>query len=168
MSTTPATAPTPEPTAAPKKGSKSKLFVIVGGVAVVLLGGGGAAFWMMRKPAEAKAVEAPKKKPDANGIVTFEPFVVNLADPGAQHFLRINVRLVVGEAEEAEKIQKSEVQLMRLRSDILELLTTETSEHIVTPEGKTELKKKINERAHHIVEPTEVADVLFSDFVVQY
>jgi hypothetical protein len=53
-------------------------------------------------------------------------------------------------------------------SAIVDLLSSETSQHIVTQDGKTELKKQIAERASKIIEPIEVADVLFSDFVVQY
>jgi flagellar FliL protein len=159
------------PAAAPakKKSSKGK-FVIILGVLVLLLGGGGlAAFFTLRKPPAAGAEAVPKKETKApTGIISFEPFVVNLADPGAQHFLRINVRLIVANEEEAKKIDESQVQLMRLRSGIVDLLTAETSDHIVTQDGKNVLKKAISERAAKIVEPIEVADVLFSDFVVQY
>jgi flagellar protein FliL len=155
---------------AKKKSSKGR-FIIIVGVLVLLLGGGGAAaFFAFRKPAEpATGDAAPKKETKApTGIVSFEPFVVNLADPGAPHFLRISVRLIVANEEETKKIDESQVQLMRLRSAIVDLLSTETSQHIVTQDGKTELKKQIAERAAKIVEPIEVADVLFSDFVVQY
>jgi len=164
--------PTPTDAAAPakKKGGKGK-FIIILGVLVLLLGGGGAAaFFALRKPATPAAGDAASKKEAKapTGIISFEPFVVNLADPGAQHFLRISVRLIVGNEEEAKKIDESQVQLMRLRSAIVDLLTSETSEHIVSVEGKSALKKEIAERAARIVEPIEVADVLFSDFVVQY
>jgi flagellar FliL protein len=158
--------------AAPKKKSR-KLLVILSAVFVVLLGGGAAAYFALRAPAETADAKSDKKaaKPldlAAAGIVNFEPFIVNLADANAKRFLRINVRLIVGEAEEAEHIQKSEVLLMRLRSDILDLLTEQTSDRVATAEGKAELKKAIAERAHATVAPAEVADVLFSDFVVQY
>jgi flagellar FliL protein len=155
---------------AKKKSAKGK-FVLVLGVLILLLGGGGAAaFFALRKPATpATGDAAPKKAAKApTGIVSFEPFVVNLADPGAPHFLRISVRLIVANEEEAKKIEESQVQLMRLRSGIVDLLTSETSGHIVTQDGKTELKKQIAERASTIIAPIEVADVLFSDFVVQY
>ncbi len=160
----------PDPAAQPaKKKSKGK-FIIILGILVLLLGGGGlAAFFTLRKPATAAAGAPPKKETHAaTGIISFEPFVVNLADTGGQHFLRINVRLIVGNEEEAKKIDENQVQLMRLRSGIVDLLTSETSDHIVTQDGKSALKKEIAERAAHIVEPIEVADVLFSDFVVQY
>jgi flagellar FliL protein len=152
-----------------KKSSTGK-FIILLGILVLLLGGGGAAaFFALRKPAAPAAGDAaPKKETKPTGIVSFEPFVVNLADPGAPHFLRISVRLVVANEEEAKKIDESQVQLMRLRSAMVDLLSSETSQHIVTQDGKTELKKQIAERAAKIIEPIEVADVLFSDFIVQY
>src|SRR5262245_56236945 len=160
-----------DPAAAPakKKSSKGKFIVIVG-ILVLLGSGGAAAFFAFRKPAAPAAGDAvPKKEAkQPTGIVSFEPFVVNLADPGAPHFLRISVRLIVPNEEEAKTIEESQVQLMRLRSGIVDLLTSETSGHIVTQDGKTELKTQIAERASKIVAPIEVADVLFSDFVVQY
>lgn len=157
-------------TAAPAKKSSKGKFIVIVGLLVLLGGGGAAAFFAFRKPAEAATGDAaPKKETRApTGIVSFEPFVVNLADPGSPHFLRISVRLIVPNEEEAKKIDESQVQLMRLRSAIVDLLSSETSQHIVTQDGKTELKKQIAERAATIVDPIEVADVLFSDFVVQY
>src|SRR5262245_53559953 len=156
--------------ASPKKKSATGKFIIVLGILVLLGSGGAAAFFAFRKPAvSATGDSTPKKETKApTGIISFEPFVVNLADPGAQHFLRISVRLIVADEEEAKKIEESQVQLMRLRSGIVDLLTSETSEHIVSADGKAALKKEIAERAAKIVEPIEVADVLFSDFVVQY
>jgi len=156
--------------ASPKKKSAAGKFIIVLGILVLLGGGGAAAFFAFRKPT-TPATGDPTPKKDAKaptGIISFEPFVVNLADPGAQHFLRISVRLIVADEEEAKKIEESQVQLMRLRSGIVDLLTSETSEHIVSADGKAVLKKEIAERAAKIVEPIEVVDVLFSDFVVQY
>ena len=167
----PAAAPSAASSA--KKG-KGKLLIIVGAV-VVLLGGGGGAFFMLRTPAveatdgggKSETVKK-KKEPEANGIITFEPFVVNLADPGGRRFLRINVRLLVPELEEAEHIQENEVVMMRIRAAVLELLTEQTAEQMVAAEGKAALKAAIAEHATHILEPMEVSDVLFSDLVVQY
>jgi flagellar FliL protein len=155
-----------------RKAGGGKLFIILG-VVIVLLGGGGAgAFFMLRTAADDAATEGAdahkEEEKEAHGIVNFEPFVVNLADAGGRRFLRINVRLVVPEEEEAKHIEENKVIQTRLRAAILELLAEQTSEHISTTEGKTALKKEISERAHHILKETEVADVLFSDFVIQY
>ena len=57
---------------------------------------------------------------------------------------------------------------MQARSTILELLTTQTSDELVTPEGKAALRKSIKESVEQAPCDTEVIDVLFSDFVVQF
>ena len=147
------------------------LFLIIGAAVAILGTGGFAAWWKFGRataPAEGAAEAATEKKEAASGIVGFEPFIVNLADTEARRFLRISVRLIVDDEEAAEHITKSEVTMTRLRSDILEQLTQQTAAQVASAEGKTALKKSIAEHAKKIVEPTEVADVLFSDFVVQY
>lgn len=170
MSDTPQAA-APEGAAAPAKKSRAKLFIILGVVVVLLGGGGAAAYFVMAKPAAAaegehaekeEAHEAPK------GVIGFEPFVVNLADQDARRFLRITVKLLVPEEEQAKHIEEDPVAVSRLRAEILDQLTQQTSVTITTPDGKAALKKSIAEKAAAIVEHTEVADVLFSDFVVQY
>ena len=50
---------------------------------------------------------------------------------------------------------------------ILELLTLQTSDALVTTAGKTALKKAIAERVSTAIEDVKVFDVLFADFVVQ-
>jgi flagellar basal body-associated protein FliL len=50
---------------------------------------------------------------------------------------------------------------------VLEHLTTLESATLVTPEGKTELKKQIAERTSAVLH-LEIRDVLFTDFVVQF
>jgi flagellar FliL protein len=159
----------PAAEAAPAKKSRAKLFIIAG-VAVVLLGGGGAAaYWAFGRGAPfAEDAAAEREAPEHHRIVSFEPFVVNLADQDARRFLRINVRLVVAGEEEGGHGNDNDVTLVRLRSEILDQLTQQTADTIVTPEGKAALKKAIATRATAILEPMEVADVLFSDFVVQY
>jgi flagellar FliL protein len=157
---------------APAKGEgKGKLFVILGVVFVLLGGGGAGAFFMLREsaaPDAAAKAEEEKKHEAPKGIISFEPFVVNLADAGGKRFLRINVRLLVPEEEEAKHLEDNKVAVERLRASILELLTEQTSDVIVQAEGKAALKAKIIDHATHIIEPVAVADVLFSDFVVQY
>jgi flagellar FliL protein len=179
-------APAAPAAAAPKKGG-SKLIPIILGV-VVLAGGGGGAFWWTHRGAaveaaeegesggkEAKAGKAAKAKAKAKkkgsepGIVSFEPFVVNLADTNASRFLRASVQVVLSDPAFAAEVQeKKKVILMQMRAAILERLTAETSEHLATPEGKAALKKEIIEHLEPIVEETEVEDVLFSDFVIQF
>ena len=157
--------------AAPAKKSRAKLFIILGVVVLLLGGGGAAAYFVMAKPAATEEGEHAAKEEaheSPKGVIGFEPFVVNLADADARRFLRINVKLLVPEEEQAKHIEEDAVAVSRLRAEILDQLTQQTSATITTPEGKAALKKTIAEKAAAIVEHTEVADVLFSDFVVQY
>ena len=99
----------------------------------------------------------------------FDPFVVNLADPGGVRYLRLGLSLVINATDkEAKHLEESKVPLLRIRSAVLDLLSQQLSEHVVTPEGKQELRQAIEERANAILKPVEVTDVLFTEFVVQF
>ena len=148
-----------------KKGSKLPLIVIA---AVVVLGGaGGGAWWFMRAPA---AAAAEPKEPDlaTRGLVSFEPFLVNLADPGGGRFLKTTIQIVVPDAKDAEHLKESPVVVSQARSAILELLTLQTADVLVTPEGKQALKDAIKTKIGPVLGHVKVIDVLFSDFVVQF
>ena len=168
------------PPAEAKKGS-GKLVIIIAAV-VVLLGGGGGAYWFLGRSSAAAAEETgtttteykkPEKKKheepeEPPGIVAFDPFIVNLADGGGSRFLRLTLKLVVPGEETAKELEEDDVTRSRVRSAMLELLTQQTAESLVTPEGKAELKTQIAEQASHAMHDTEVLDVLFSEFVVQF
>jgi flagellar FliL protein len=163
-----------------------KIIVIV--MAVLLVAGGGAGgWWWWSQRAQAATADdhgdghsntSKAKKGHASsetGAVVLEPFLVNLADKDASRFLRVSLQLVVDHKELAEAMNaKGEegaehaVTKARLRSSILELLTTKTSDALVTTEGKAALKKEIASRATGILGEAEVVDVLFTDFVVQF
>jgi len=158
--------------AAPKSASNPwKMISLLLLVVVLVAGAGGAGFWWSRRgvTAQAKGAAPVAAVPAVGkGIVSFEPFLANLADPGGNRFLRTSVQLVVPDAAQGDEISKDQVTLMRLRSAILELLTEQTADQLVTPEGKTKLKKAIKDRATAILGTVPVVDVLFSDFVVQF
>jgi flagellar FliL protein len=148
-----------------KKKGKSKLPMILAAV-VVLGGGGGGAWWYMnRGAAEAAPVEVPLSE---RGLLTFEPFMVNLADEGGSRFLKVTLSLVLEDAASALHVSETPVVVSRVRSDVLELLTEQQAPTLVTAEGKLALKNAIKERAAHALDHTKVIDVLFSEFVVQF
>ena len=169
MSTEPQAAAAP----APAKKSRRGLMIILVVVLLLLAGGGGGAYWFLfRGSAEAEAAEgaepAPEPEPPATGIVPLEPFVVNLADPSGTRFLRVTMSLVVADEAVAKEIEEEKVVHARLRSAILELLAQKQSTELITPEGKAELKKSIAESVAHAAHELKVADVLFSEFIVQF
>ena len=160
--------PAPAPAAAPKK--SRGLLLIVAAVVVLLLGGGGA-YWMLVVRAAAPADTAKKAAEPAKpggGIVPLDAFVVNLADPGGERYLRVTLSLVVADEEKAKELGEDAVTKARIRSAVLELLAQQVSDTLVTPDGKTSLKKAIAAQVSQAVPGLQVSDVLFSEFVVQF
>lgn len=163
-------APAPDAAAGKKAGGKNKMFII-GGVVAALAGGGYYYKTTQAHAAEADAEHKPEAKEVSSkerGLVSFEPFVANLADPGGQRFVRATVQLVVGNAEMALEMTETPVLTMQARAIILELLATQNADTLVTPEGKVALRQAIAERVAEALHELEVVDVLFSDFVVQF
>jgi flagellar FliL protein len=159
--------------AAPRKRRWLK-WTLLGVLAVLLLGGGGTGFYLWRVRAaspeggEAGTQQAESPSAHESGVLAFEPFVVNLADTEGSRFLRVNLRLLVNDGEAAREIQEDEVVMLKIRSGILELLSAQTSDKLVTPEGKSALKGAIAGRAGESLDKVKVTDVLFSEFVVQF
>jgi len=151
--------------AAPPARSKKTLFIAI--AALVVLGGGGGAYWKFFASASPDAAAAEKKAPAGPAaIINFDPFVVNLSDPGTPRFLRITLALVAGE-EQAAEFEENEVVRMKVRSALLEMLSQQKAAVLVTPEGRTQLQKTIIDLASHNAEELKITDVLFSEFIVQ-
>jgi flagellar FliL protein len=157
----------PAAAAAPPAKGKSKLIPIVAAVVVLAGGGGGYWWWSHRAPAEG-AEAAAAHEPEESGVVSFEPFVANLADEGNERFLRASLKLVVGGVEKAKEVEENAVERAKLQSAILSVLTEQTADVLVTPEGKTALKQQILARTGEVLHDTPITDVLITEFVVQF
>jgi flagellar FliL protein len=137
-------------------------------VLFVVLGGGGAGGYWYTHRAAPQSGPKPEPKPPKPGVVDMDPFVVNLADESGNRFLRVNMKLLTWDEDQAAELKEDPVIAARIRSAILELLSLQHAAPLVTPEGKEELKKAIAERATETVgEELKVTDVLFVEFVVQ-
>jgi flagellar protein FliL len=160
--------PAPAAEAAPpalKGKGKSKLLMIAGVVILAGGGGGGYWWWSQRAPAGEQAEVKPAAEP---GVVSFEPFVANLADEGGERFLRASLKLVVEGVERAKEVEENAVERAQLQAAILEVLTQQTAEELVTPAGKAALKKSILARTAEVLHETPITDVLITEFVVQF
>jgi flagellar protein FliL len=152
-------------TEAPRKKRRSKLLLFA--PIVLLLAGvpAGAYVWMQHRSANGNGAVA---KPDHSGVLPLDPFTVNLADKDSPRFLRITMSLVVDDRDQVEDLRKDALKQARLRSELLELLTQQTADTLVSPDGKNKLKQAIAQRAAGILQPLKVTDVLLADFVVQF
>lgn len=182
-----------KPADKPAEGAKgkSKLIPMILAVVVLAGAGGGGYYWFVMRPAAAAAAAAKAKakaeggegaehegeeadaeeaegEKEPEGIVILDPFVVNLADPDGTKFLRISLSLLVKGEEEAKEMGENAVDKARIRSALLDLLAQQTSEGLVTPEGKDTLKKDVAKAVKRVVKKAKVSDVLFTEFVVQF
>jgi flagellar FliL protein len=146
---------------------RSKLLTIGVPVVVLLLGGAGGGFWYVQNVrAGAAAEKKPVEKKEATGLLAFDSFTVNLADPGGRRYLRVAVSLVLPDEEEAKRVEGEELVKSKIRSSLIEVLSGRLAAELATPDGRTELKHAIAEAASHVGH-IEVSDVLFQDFIVQ-
>lgn len=163
---------------APAGGGSKKLIIIIVALVLVLgAGGGGAAWYFMHSSGDAahdeEAPSKKKKKEKKAGppeYLPVDPFTVNLlpSEDGGEQYLQLAFTLEVGSAEEKENIK---VNMAKVRSRVLLLLSGKHAADINTPEGKMQLAKEIAEQASEPLEARgekqDVVDVLFTAFIIQ-
>jgi len=153
-----------EDNAAEKPKKKGKLLIIIVVLVLLLGGGGAAAFFMLQKPAEKdgenadqaqveEEKEAPirprKKKPGEPPIfVEMEAFVFNLQDSDQDRFAQVAITLEV-----VDKEVESELGLVEpsVRNAILMLMSSKTSNEILSVQGKQTLAEQIVDFANSIM-----------------
>lgn len=158
----------------------NKLVTILVGVLFVLvlaLGGGMFMVWTKlsalsaaaTKVEDDKAAEKPKSE-QMGKVVALDTFVVNLADPGGNRYLRITMDLeVVGDKKTEDKKAEEEVsrRVPQMRDAILMILPTKRYADISTTEGKTALREELTTAANGLLNGARIARIYFKEFVIQ-
>ncbi len=150
--------------------SKGKSFLIV--AAALLVAALGAGFWLFFRSSKQDAEKDGKgaKTPRVTTVLHLENFVVNLADPEENHFLRIGIDLGLdyqAQGEGGDEEEGGGVPLARVRDTILGVLTTWRSQALLLPEGKEKLKQELVRALRQRVPKLGVREVYFTDFLVQ-
>ncbi len=162
---------------AQEKGKKggSKLLLIIIILLVLIIAGGAAGFFLLYSAPSDEEVakeiqkdEAPvvatNSEPQIGVTVELKPFIVNLADPKASHFLKATITLEVKDDKAKDLTDK---MLPKIRNDILLLLSSQTLEDVISIEGKVRLRDEIMARVSRIIGQGRLLNVYFSQFVVQ-
>jgi flagellar protein FliL len=156
--------------ASPKK-NRSKI-VIIALVAILIAVGGGSYFYITKVLAARKPVVEVKKKPVSEGddsevkqVVELQPFIVNLSDTSDARYLRMTVSLGIGESETPEK--PNPLFTTKVRNAMISVLTTKTSEQVLSAEGKAKLRKELLEAARSVSDEPQVIAIYITDFIVQ-
>lgn len=135
------------------------------GVAALIAGAGGAATLFLGagfKPG-AGAAHAGKAPPVAKvAYVDVKEMTLRLADPAAEHYLKITPVLAVTQ-DAASEVQE---KLPIVRDRIVTIITARSSVELATPQGESKLKKDLIEAFHQDFHD-HVVDIYFSAYLVE-
>ncbi len=162
---------------------KLPVTMILLAVIVVLLGAGGFLGWNLlikdenngkENSTEASESVSNKKSESVSykmeqtvGVICpLESFIVNLLDKSGsgKRYLKITIKLEVGNEKLSHMIKKSEVQL---RDTIILLLSGQSFKEINSMEGKLRLKQSLLTKVNQILGGRIVRRLYFTEFVVQ-
>lgn len=117
-----------------------------------------------KKGEKADALSLPDDS-DVKQVTELQPFIVNLADKDGARYLRLTISLGLGESKEAEK--PDPLFTTRVRNAMLAVLTTKTSEEVLSSEGKVALRKELLSAAQTVSETPKVEAIYITDFIIQ-
>ena len=135
---------------------------VLGAVGSRMFGGGGGA-----KEHASAAAEEKDKGPSVTAVVPFEAFVVNLADPSGNKYLRVELNAVVNDAKVVEQLKTDQLVKTRVRDRILTVLSAKSYQDIGTPAGKESLRKELTKEVNSVLSHDAVQEMLFANFAVQ-
>ena len=163
--------------------SNKVLLILMGLVLVLVLGMGGGMFMIWSKlsavspkavvPETGAEVTPDKAKPEEIGaVVSVDTFIVNLADPGGNRYLRVTMDLeLAGKPADksAGKTAGDELakRMPQIRDAILMILSTKRYVDISTTEGKTALREEILNAANGLLASSQISRIYFKEFVIQ-
>lgn len=153
----------------PPKPAKSRKVRIIGViVAIAVLGGGAAYYFLSRKPPADDRKTAQKVVHKIPVYLPMDTFTVNLRDADQERFLQVTINLELADTATVDALK---VQLPSVRSRLLLLLSSKTSEDLLPREGKEKLSAEIALELRRSLEGTTASkgleQVLFSHFVIQ-
>lgn len=157
----------------PVPGKSRKMLMVGVAVAVLAIGGGGAYYFLKPKPAadDAKGADGHGATKAASKHLLYLPmdtYTVNLRDSEQERYLQATINLEVADSATVESIK---LQMPSIRNRVLLLLSSKTSQELMTREGKETLSAEIAAELRKSLDGASatkgVEQVLFSHFVIQ-
>lgn len=137
------------------------IFIIV----VVVVCGGGGFFLLFAKSGGIRKLESGQATPKAESVMfSLDPFIVNLSDSTNNKFLKVTMEL---ELSEQSVIERAKARTPQIRDAVIDILTSQTYDSLMLPEGKLELKDNITMIANQTLGDKTVKNVYFTEFVMQ-
>jgi flagellar protein FliL len=153
----------------PKKPIKWIILIL----AFVLLFGAGIGVILYWAPWKSQGNEGTKNSPSGEKQTTgnkqgylykLDPFIVNLADPGALRFLKVKLDIESNDEKVKEEYEK---RLPQLRDAVLMILSKKQYADINSSEGKEKLREEIKVSLNQLLETFKIKTIYFTEFVIQ-
>ncbi|OSS42583.1 Flagellar biosynthesis protein FliL [Desulfurella amilsii] len=156
---------------------KKKPILLIAVILVVLIVGGAFAFFFLKKGSSnsAKNTQAQNANPEAIindknvHIKNLPSMIVNLADPSGDRYLKISLALVMNGKEKPKGAESSGGTLedAAIKNAIITVISTKTSDVLLTLYGKEELKKQLIKAINNVLGEDAVRNIYFTDFIIQ-
>jgi flagellar FliL protein len=159
------------------------VIAVITAVIVAMAVAGGGICWLVRSgrlplpTAPAAATKVGAAAPVATHAMVLEPLVVNLADAGGKAYLRValTLRVVDGDdkkdakaKEEKPKDGKSSGEdEAAVRDTLLTVLGQDTADTLLAADGKEHAKAELKAALAEHASEMKVADIFFTEFLVQ-
>ena len=150
-----------ETAAGAKKGPP--MMIIMAVFAVVVLG---AAFIMVQKASAKQKAGAEVKKVEKGPVMSLDEFLVNLSDPGSDHFLKVTVGLELDKAK-GKTAEGLKEQTPAIRDAVLTALSSQSRDQVTPIKGREKLKADIKKNVNAALGEDDVQGVYFTNFVTQ-
>ena len=146
----------------PAAGKKKPMALIGGVIGIVVL----LAAFLVGQKVSAKSHPAKPAKVEAGPVMPLDEFLVNLADPGGDHFLKITVNLGLSK-EKGKTAEGLKEQTAEIRDAVLTTLGNKNRDDITPVKGREKLKTDIKKAVNSALGEDDVQDVYFTNFVTQ-
>lgn len=139
------------------------LMIIMAVFAVLVLGG---AFMMVQKASAKQKSGGEVKKVEKGPVMSLDEFLVNLSDPGSDHFLKVTVGLELDKAK-GKTAEGLKEETPAIRDAVLTALSSQTRDEVTPIKGREKLKAQIKKNVNEALGEDDVQGVYFTNFVTQ-
>jgi len=148
-------------------------FVLVG-IFISSLGFGGVLYYLVRTgrliTRKIPASAAPAAMAGTHSIV-LDPLLVNLSGDGGSSYLRLSLVLQVVNPSTKESATKDGISndesMAAIRDTVLTVLGLQTADDLLAPDGKERLKLELKKSLAEHNGNLKIAELFFTDFLVQ-
>jgi flagellar FliL protein len=145
------------------------------GASIASLAFGGVLWYLLHSGRlSMRAAVATRALPVALGthLLVLDPLIANLADESGSSYLRVSMTLQVEDAaakkDSAKKASSGGDDAMAaIRDTALSVLGRQTTENLLAPEGKEDLKVELKRALAEHDADLKVKQIFFTDFLVQ-